>query len=76
MEFASKIQFRTIVHNQVTYIRKEDVAELLIELGSSEDADVQNRLWQMAANVMGLSMDTKTHMYDVPNRKWVKICSQ
>lgn len=45
---------RTVTARGVRYLRAEDVATLLREIGSTEATDVRNRLYQMANNLEGL----------------------
>jgi len=47
----TRMKVRTVVVNNVVYIRSEDVAEVLRVLGSTEETDVRNRLIDAAYNI-------------------------
>jgi hypothetical protein len=45
---------RTVSLPRGVYVRVEDVAELILEFGSTEPTDTRERLVQLARNVMKL----------------------
>ena len=44
---------RTVTVRGVKYIRMEDAAELVLEVASTEETDVRNRLTELAYNLRG-----------------------
>jgi hypothetical protein len=51
-----KQNIRFVVVKGNTYLRAEDVAEYIVECGSSEETDVRNRLKEAARNIVESSL--------------------
>ncbi len=51
---------RFITYDLTQYLRVEDVAELLLEFGSTEETDVRTRIEALASSLLSRRPKTKT----------------
>jgi hypothetical protein len=47
---------RFVTINEVTYLRKEDIVELLLEFGGSEETDVRNRMDELIQDLQKVGL--------------------